>query len=99
MAFKPFGDLLLTRLIDQGDTTKNGVILPSNVATIYKGHHVTVVATGPGTYRGDTFVPISAQVGDKLLIKFGAGVKVQVDGEEFVLLSEQDALGVLESAE
>ncbi len=95
MKIHPLGDRILIRRIEETEQVSGGIIIPDTAKE--KLQEADVVAVGPGR-RGDDgdLIALDVQPGQKILIGKYAGNEVEVDGEEFVILSEDDVLGILE---
>ncbi len=95
MKIHPLGDRILIRRIEETEQVSGGIIIPDTAKE--KPQEADVVAVGPGR-RGDDgdLIALDVQPGQKILIGKYAGNEVEVDGEEFVILSEDDVLGILE---
>jgi chaperonin GroES len=94
VSFQPLGNLILTKVVEPAAQTSGGIYIPPT-ALARQNQQVEVVAVGPGLYQDGQLVPVNVQVGNILLTQVGAGLKVNVDGGDYVLLREQDALGIV----
>jgi chaperonin GroES len=94
VSFQPLGNLILSKVVEPAATTSGGILLPPT-ALARQNQQVEVIAVGPGVYQGEKLVPVNVSVGNILLTQMGAGLKINVDGGDYVLLREQDALGVV----
>jgi chaperonin GroES len=96
MTVKPLADRVLLRRIEADEQVQGGIIIPDTAKE--KPLEAEVVAVGPGKVNdksGDP-VPVSVSVGNRVLIGQFAGTEVEVGGEELVIASEDDILGILE---
>ena len=96
MTVKPLADRVLLRRIEANEQVQGGIIIPDTAKE--KPLEAEVVAVGPGKVNdksGDP-VPVSVSVGNRVLIGQFAGTEVEVGGEELVIASEDDILGILE---
>ncbi len=96
MTVKPLADRVLLRRIEADEQVQGGIIIPDTAKE--KPLEAEVVAVGPGKVNdksGDP-VPVSVSVGNRVLIGQFAGTEVEVGGEELVIASEEDILGILE---
>lgn len=92
---KPLNNRVLVKR-SKAQTTKGGIILPDTAQE--KPREGEVVATGPGSRDEDgNLVPLNVKVGDRILFSSYAGTEVKNSeaDEEFLILSEEDVLGVL----
>lgn len=90
---KPLGNRVLIQR-SKAATTKGGILLPDSAQE--KPKEGTVIAVGPGKIdeQGNK-EPMQLKVGDKVLFSSYAGTEVKSDGEEMLILSEDEVLGVL----
>jgi len=97
MKFRPLADRVLVRRTDEEQTTEGGIVLPGSAAE--KPSQGEVIAVGPGkTLDNGDFQAVSVGEGDLVVFGQYAGSNtVKVDGDELVILNEQDILGVLEN--
>ena len=96
MKFRPLADRVLVRRTDEEQTTEGGIVLPGSAAE--KPSQCEVVAVGPGkTLDNGDNQAVSVSEGDLVVFGLYAGSNtVKIDGDELVILNEQDILGVLE---
>ena len=97
MKFRPLADRVLVRRTDEEQTTEGGLVLPGSAAE--KPSQGEVIAVGPGkTLDNGDSQAVSVSEGDLVVFGQYAGSNtVKVDGDELVILNEQDILGVLEN--
>ena len=97
MQIRPLYDRLVVRRIeDKEDTILNGIIIPDSAKE--KPQEAEVMAAGRGKRLEDgTVVPLDVKVGDRILFGKYSGSDIKIDGEEFLILREDEVLGVLES--
>ena len=95
MKIRPLQDRILVKRIDEEETTKGGIIIPDSAKE--KPSEGRVIAVGPGK-RDDkgNLVAVEVQKGDRVLFGKYAGTEVNLDGEEHLIISEDDVLAVLE---
>jgi chaperonin GroES len=96
MNVRPLADRILVRRIEEKETVKGGIIIPDTAKE--KPQEGEVVAVGPGrlTEEGKR-IAIEVKKGDRVLIGKYSGTDVKIDGTEYVILREDDVLGVLAS--
>ena len=96
MSIRPIGDRIGVRPVAAEETTKSGIVLPGSAQE--KPHQGEVVAVGSGYVAQATGqrIPLEIKVGDKVVYGKHAGIEVKFDGEELVLLTENDVLVVIE---
>ena len=96
MKFRPLGDRVLVKRTDEEQTSEGGIVLPGSAAE--KPSQGKVLAVGPGKSleNGETQA-VAVKEGDLVVFGQYAGSNtVKVDGDELVVLNEQDILGVLD---
>jgi chaperonin GroES len=95
MAFRPLGDRVLVRRVEEEAKTKGGIIIPDSAKE--KPQEGEVLSVGPGA-RDDTgkLQPLDVAVGDRILFGKWSGTEVKLDGEDLLIMKESDILGVLE---
>jgi chaperonin GroES len=95
MKIHPLGDQILIKRIEETEQKSGGIIIPDTAKE--KPQEAEVIAVGPGR-RGEDgdLIALDLQPGQKVLVGKYAGSEVEVAGEEFVILSEDDVLGILE---
>ena len=95
MAFRPLGDRVVIRRVEEEAKTKGGIIIPDNAKE--KPQEGEVVAVGPGGRDEDgKRIAIDVAVGDRILFGKWSGSEVKIDGEELLIMKESDILGVLD---
>ena len=96
MTVKPLYDRLLARRVEEGEQVKGGIIIPD--AAKEKPQEAEIIAAGNGKRLDDgKIVPLDVKAGDKVLIGKYSGTDITVEGEELIILREDEVLGVLES--
>jgi chaperonin GroES len=95
MAFRPLGDRVLVRRVEEEEKTKGGIIIPDTAKE--KPQEGEVIAVGPGA-RDDSgkIQPLDVKNGDRILFGKWSGSEVKLDGEDLLIMKESDILGVLE---
>jgi chaperonin GroES len=97
MKIRPLQDRIVVKRVESETQTKGGIIIPD--AAKEKPIEGRVVAVGNGKVMKDGSVrPLEVKVGDKVLFGKYSGTEVKIDGEEHVLIREDDVLAVTESA-
>jgi chaperonin GroES len=90
----PLADRVVVRRFDNEPTTKSGIVLPDTVNV--KPQQGEVLAAGAGRVKEDgERVPMDVKVGDKVLFARYAGAEFKVEGEELLIFSEKDILGIV----
>ena len=91
---RPLHDRILVKRIKQEDKTKSGIIIPDTAKE--KPQEGTVTAVGSGKRDDGKVVPVDVKVGDRVLFGQYAGTEIKLDGDEYLILREDDVLGVIE---
>jgi chaperonin GroES len=95
MALRPLHDRVIVKRLDNERTTASGIVIPDSAAE--KPDQGEVVAVGPGKKTEDGKVlPVDLKVGDKVLFGKYAGQSVKVDGEELLVIREDEILAVIQ---
>ena len=97
MAFRPLGDRVLVKRVEEEEKTRGGIIIPDTAKE--KPQEGEVLSVGPGA-RDDSgkIQPLDVKVGDRILFGKWSGTEVKLDGEDLIIMKESDILGVLEGA-
>jgi chaperonin GroES len=95
MKIRPLGDRILVKRIKEEEKTKGGIIIPDTAKEKPQEGKVVAVGKGKMTEEGKLLVP-DVKAGDKILFGKYSGSEVKLDGEEHLILREDDILGVLE---
>ena len=94
MNVRPLADRILVRRIEEQETVRGGIIIPDTAKE--KPQEGEVVAIGPGRMTEDgKRIAMEVKKGDRILIGKYSGTDVKIDGTEYVILREDDVLGVL----
>ena len=98
MNFRPLGDRVLVKRVEEESKTKGGIIIPDTAKE--KPQEGEVVAVGPGA-RDDSGKVIAMDVkpGDRILFGKWSGTEVRLEGEDLLIMKETDILGVVEGRE
>jgi chaperonin GroES len=98
MNVRPLADRLLVRRIEEQETKRGGIIIPDTAKE--KPQEGEVIAVGPGrTTEDGKRIPLDVKKGDRVLIGKYSGTDVKIDGNEYVIIREDDVLGVLSEKE
>jgi chaperonin GroES len=96
MAIRPLHDRVLIKRVEEEQKTKGGIIIPDTAKE--KPAEGKVVAVGTGRLLDDGKVrPLDVKAGDRVLFGKYSGTEVKVDGDELIIMREDDILGVIES--
>ncbi len=94
LKIRPLHDRILVKRISEEEKTKGGIIIPDTAKE--KPQEGKVVAVGPGRVEDGKTIPVSVKPGDRVLFGKYAGTEIKLDGEEHLILREDDVLGVIE---
>jgi len=95
MKIRPLHDHILVKRVKEEEKTKGGIIIPDTAKE--KPQEGKVVAVGKGKILEDgKVVPLDVKKGDRILFSKYAGNEVKIEGEEHLILREDDILGVIE---
>jgi chaperonin GroES len=95
MAIRPLHDRILVKRVKEEETTKGGIIIPDTAKE--KPIEAKVVAVGTGRILDSGEVrPLAVKSGDLVLFGKYGGTEVKIDGEEHLILREDDILGIIE---
>ncbi len=95
MKIRPLQDRVIVKRIAEEEKTKGGIIIPDTAKE--KPQEGKVVAVGKGKVNDDgKLIPLDVKVGDKILFGKYSGSEVKLNGEEHLIMREEDILGVVE---
>ena len=94
MNIKPLADRVVIKMTEAEETTKSGIILAGSAKE--KPQIAEVVAVGPGATVDGQLVPMELAIGDKVLMSKYAGTEVKLDGQEYIILRQDDILAKIE---
>lgn len=95
MSIRPLHDRIIVKRLAEEEKTKGGIIIPDTAKE--KPLEGSVIAVGNGRITEDGKVrPIDVKKGDKILFGKYAGTEIKIDGEEHLILREEDVLAILE---
>ncbi len=95
--FTPLHDRILIRRIEEGESTRGGIIIPDTAKD--KPQEGEVVSVGKGKINEEGKVrALDVKEGDRILFGKYAGTEIKLDGEEFVIMREEEVLGVISGA-
>jgi chaperonin GroES len=95
MSFRPLGDRVLVKRVEEEAKTKGGIIIPDTAKE--KPQEGEVLAVGPGARdeSGKRIDP-DVKVGDRILFGKWSGTEVKIDGDDLIIMKESDILGVVD---
>jgi chaperonin GroES len=96
MAFRPLGDRVLIKRVEEEAKTKGGIIIPDTAKE--KPQEGEVIATGPGARdESGKIHALDVKKGDRILFGKWSGTEVKIDGDDLLIMKESDILGVVEA--
>ena len=92
---RPLADRILDKRIEEDEVKKGGIIIPDTAKE--KPQQAEIIAVGPGRHsdKGD-LIALEVKAGQKILMGKFSGTDIEIDGEEYVIVREDDVLGILE---
>ena len=93
--FTPLHDRILVRRVEEGETVRGGIIIPDSAKEKPQEGEVISVGKGKSNDEGKVF-PLDVKAGDTILFSKYAGTEVKIEGEDHLILREEDVLGVIE---
>jgi chaperonin GroES len=97
MKIRPLYDRIVVKRIEEQESVRGGIIIPDTAKE--KPQEGEIVAVGKGKRLEDgSVVPLDVQAGQRILFGKYTGSEIKVDGEEFLIMREDDVLGVIEDA-
>ena len=97
MKVRPLHDRILIKRIEEKETAKGGIIIPDTAKEKPQEAEVIAVGNGKKTEEGKV-IALDVRAGDRILIGKYSGTEIKLDGEEFIIIREEEVLGVIEGA-
>ena len=95
---RPLHDRVILRRVEEGEQVRGGIIIPDTAKE--KPQEGEVVAVGEGKYRDDgTRQPLDVKAGDRVLFGKYSGSEIKLDGEELLIMREDEILGIIQRAD
>jgi chaperonin GroES len=94
--FTPLHDRLLVRRIEEGESIRGGIIIPDTAKEKPQEGEVIAVGKGKSNDEGKVF-PLDVKAGDRILFGKWGGTEIKIDGEDFLIMKEDEVLGILKS--
>ncbi len=94
MKLVPLGDRVILKQVEAEETTKSGIVLPTQAKE--KPQQAEVIAVGPGGMVDGKEVTMEVKIGDKVIYSKYAGTEVKLDGQEFMIVRQNDILAVIQ---
>lgn len=95
MKIRPLQDRVIVKRVEEEERTKGGIIIPDTAKE--KPQEGKIIAVGPGKVTDDgKKIPMEVKVGDRILFGKYSGSEIKIDGEEHLIMREDDILGIIE---
>lgn len=94
MSLRPLHDRVLIRRLDEGEQVRGGIIIPDTAKEKPQQGEVVAVGNGKVLDKGDR-VPLDVKTGDKILFGKYSGSEVRIEGEDLLILREDEILGII----
>lgn len=95
LKIRPLHDRVLIKRLNEEEKTKGGIIIPDSAKE--KPQEGKVIAVGKGRIDDGKVIPLDVKAGDRILFSKYSGNEVKIEGEEHLILKEDEILGVLEA--
>ena len=92
--FTPLHDRILVRRMEEGETVRGGIIIPDSAKEKPQQGEVLSVGKGKSNDEGKVF-PLDVKAGDTILFGKYSGTEIKLDGEDFLIMREEEVLGIL----
>jgi chaperonin GroES len=93
----PLHDRILVKRIEESETTRGGIIIPDSAKD--KPQEGEVIAVGKGKSNEEGKIrPLDVKEGDRILFGKYSGTEIKIDGDEFIIMREEEVLGILSGA-
>jgi len=97
MKVKPLHDRILIKRVEEKETIKGGIIIPDTAKEKPQEGEVIAVGGGKKTEEGKV-IPLDVKAGDRILFGKYSGTEIKIDDEEFLIIREEEVLGIIEAA-
>ena len=94
MKIRPLADRVVIKRVEVEETTKSGIVIPG--ASKEKPQEAEVVAVGPGGIVDGKEIKMEVAVGDRVLFSKYSGTEVKFEGQEYIIIGQNDILAVIE---
>ena len=92
--FTPLHDRILVRRVEESETVRGGIIIPDPAKEKPQEGEVIAVGKGKSNDEGKVF-PLDVKAGDRILFGKYSGTEIKIDGEEYLIMREEEVLGIL----
>ena len=94
MTLVPLGDRVVLKQLEAEETTKSGIVLPGSAKE--KPQQAEVIAVGPGGMVDGKEIAMQVKAGDKVIYSKYAGTEVKLDGQEYIIVKQNDILAIVQ---
>ncbi len=91
---RPLHDRVIVKRVEEEEKSKGGIIIPETAKE--KPQEGRVVAVGSGKHEDGKVIPLDVKAGDRIMFSKYAGTEIKLDGEEHLIMREEDILGIIE---
>jgi chaperonin GroES len=95
-SFTPLHDRILVRRVEETESIRGGIIIPDTAKEKPQEGEVISVGKGKSNDEGKVF-PLDVKVGERILFGKYSGTEIKIDGEEFLIMREEEVLGILKT--
>ena len=92
--FTPLHDRILVRRVEEDDAVRGGIIIPDSAKEKPQKGEIIAVGKGKSNHEGKVF-PLDVKAGDHVLFGKYSGTEIKMDGEEFLIMREEEVLGIV----
>ena len=93
----PLHDRILVKRVEEAESVRGGIIIPDSAKEKPQEGEVIAVGKGKSNDEGKVF-PLDVKAGDRILFGKYSGTEIKLDGEEFIIMREEEVLGILQGA-
>ena len=93
-SFTPLHDRILVRRLEEGEAIRGGIIIPDSAKEKPQEGEAIAVGKGKSNEEGKVF-PLDVKAGDRVLFGKYSGTEIKIDGEEFLIMREEEVLGIV----
>jgi chaperonin GroES len=98
MKIRPLYDRIVVKRIEEQETVRGGIIIPDSAKEKPQEGEVIAVGKGKRNEKDGSLTPLDVQVGDRILFGKYSGSDIKLDGDEYMIMREDEVLGVLDAA-
>ena len=95
MNIQPLHDRVIVKRVDEEQTTKGGIIIPDTAKEKPQEGIITAVGSGRIEGEGDKKIPLDVKKGNRVLFSKYAGTDITIDGEEHLIMKEEDIIAII----